>query len=395
LLGGRIEVHDARNPFEFGRELNETELVDRSEELDLVERTITNRGKLFLIGPRRFGKTSILKAVEQRLTTRGAVVLRYDAEAYESLDLLAQALLTGAARKLAGPLERAGDVVRRAFGKLRPEVSYDVVEQKLSVTIGTRDTRSAAELPVLSQVLGGIEQMAADADGPVAVILDEFQQVVAEGGEAAERQLRSAIQTHRHVAYVFAGSKTRLLADMTGDPARAFWKLGERHFLGPIPRDEFASFLRRGFETHRHDAESDAVDALLDIAEEVPYNVQRLAYTAWELLRVAAGAPLTRTAVEKALERIVQQEHPAYAQLWTSLTKVQKKVLKAVIVEAGRNLTSAEVLRTHALAPSTMHKTLGILDDKGIVREEEARGATRYRLEDPFLGAWLRHAQEM
>ena len=36
----------------------------------------------------------MLRAAEQRLTDGGAVVLRYDAEAYESLDLLAQALLT-------------------------------------------------------------------------------------------------------------------------------------------------------------------------------------------------------------------------------------------------------------------------------------------------------------
>lgn len=74
---------------------------------------------------------------------------------------------------------------------------------------------------------------------------------------------------------------------------------------------------------------------------------------------------------------------------------MQKKVLKAVIVEAGQNLTSAEVLRAHGVAASTMHKTLGILDEKGILREDEVGAATRYRLEDPFLGAWLRHAQEM
>jgi uncharacterized protein len=68
----------------------------------------------------------------------------------------------------------------------------------------------------------------------------------------------------------FAGSKTRLLADMTGDPARAFWKLGERHFLGPIPRADFTAFLRRGFEAYGHEAHADALDSLLDLAEKVP-----------------------------------------------------------------------------------------------------------------------------
>jgi len=275
---------------------------------------------------------------------------------------------------------------------LRPEVQYDIAEQKLSVTIGA--TERAAELPTLSKVLDGIEAMAAEASGPVAVIIDEFQQLIADHGETAEKQLRATVQKHRHVAYVFAGSKTRLLADMTGDPGRAFWKLGERHFLGAIPRPDFLAFLRRGFEAYRHPADEGALVRLLDVSEDVPYNVQRVAYVAWELLRVEPDAPLTVDVVERALTTIIAQEHPAYAQLWTSLTMPQKKVLKAVILEGGRSLTSAEVLRRHGVAAATMHKTLGVLDDKGIIRADETDASPRYRLEDPFFGAWLRHVQE-
>jgi len=115
------------------------------------------------MGPRRFGKTSILSAVEHRVSARGAVVLRCDAEAYETTALLAQALLTGAARKLAGPLDRVGDSVRRVFGRLRPEVEYDLTEQKVSVTIGA--VERVEELPALSKVLDRIEAMAAEASG--------------------------------------------------------------------------------------------------------------------------------------------------------------------------------------------------------------------------------------
>jgi hypothetical protein len=55
------------NPFEFGGELKASALIDRDQELDLVIRTIENGGKLFLIGPRRYGKTSILAAAEEGL----------------------------------------------------------------------------------------------------------------------------------------------------------------------------------------------------------------------------------------------------------------------------------------------------------------------------------------
>lgn len=58
-----------RNPFEYGRELSAEELVDREEELREITATIRNRAKLFLIGPRRFGKTSLLGVSQRRSPT--------------------------------------------------------------------------------------------------------------------------------------------------------------------------------------------------------------------------------------------------------------------------------------------------------------------------------------
>jgi AAA+ ATPase superfamily predicted ATPase len=385
----------ARNPFEFGRELAPDELVDRDEELQAIARVATNRGKLFLIGPRRYGKTSILNAVEHRLTTRGAVVLRYDAEAYESLTLLAQALLTGAARRLTGPLARTGDLIKQLFSRLRPDVSYDLANHRLTVRIGAAPGAKGSDLPVLTEVLDGIERLARGRKRPVVVIIDEFQQVVREGGEAAERQIRAAIQRHRHVSYLFAGSKTQLLADLTGDPGRAFWKLGERRFLGPVPRPDFRRFLRRGFGKAGFRTTPEGIERILDAAQDVPYNVQRLASTCWERLRVRDDRLLTEAAVDDALRAVVRNEHPAYTQIWTNLSTTQKKGLKAVIEEGGRELLSRAVLHRHGLAASTMQRALENLDALGIVREDEAGDGVRFRLEDPFLAAWLTMAQEL
>ena len=93
----------------------------------------------------------------------------------------------------------------RVVGKVRSpnrQAGAEFAEQTVSVTIGA--TERAAELPALSKVLDGIEAMAADASGPVAVIIDEFQQLIADHGATAEKQLRATVQKHRRVAYVFA-----------------------------------------------------------------------------------------------------------------------------------------------------------------------------------------------
>lgn len=395
-----------RNPFEYGRELDHNELVDRVDELQQVVRSLQNTAKLFLIGPRRHGKTSLLKAAETVASASGTVVLRYDAERYETLDLLAEALLTATTRRLATTVERAATFLKRAAGALKPEVSYDIGEQSFSVTLGAAKNPKAAELPVLVDVLDVIERLAAETKRDVVVIIDEFQHVVAQGGEAAERQIRAAVQRHRHVGYVFAGSATRLLADMTGDPGRAFYKLGRRLFLGPIPRDEFAVFMRSGFEDAGFAVDDAALGRLLDVAADVPYSVQRLAHECWEMLRVAAStnaatggaggqARLVADSVDAALTRVLRQEDAAYTQIWNSLKLQQKRALKAVILEEGRVLLSADVSRRYRVPTGSMQKALAALDTRGIVREESDAGAIRYRLEDPLLGHWLRWSQQL
>ncbi|MGH7072778.1 MAG: hypothetical protein ACREFD_01055 [Stellaceae bacterium] len=130
------------NPFRYGREADI--LVDRADELRRVMRTSDNYGTLFLIGPRRFGKTSILKAAETALTARGVVVLRYDAEAYENVGLLAGALFAGAVRKYSSSIDRAQAVARKFFAALKPSLAVDR-EPTLVGSKASSDEKAAPE----------------------------------------------------------------------------------------------------------------------------------------------------------------------------------------------------------------------------------------------------------
>ena len=380
-----------RNPFEYGRELSLEELVDRQEELRELEATIRNRGKLFLIGPRRFGKTSLLSAAAERATRAGTLVLRLDAEKYESLELLAAAILTNAARALAGPLEKAIRLIQKVASRLEPRVTMEgeSVSVRLGISPGSGDP-----LPVLTEALDAVERLAQESGRDVVVILDEVEQIVVEHGLAAERQLRSTVQQHRRVGYIFAGSATRLLAEMTNDPNRPFYRLGSRLFLGLVPRPEFEIFLSRGFADHDMVLTPEACSRILELAEEVPYNVQRLAHETWEMAQEsrpdAAGTSVGPESVERALERIVRREDPAYTQAWTTLTSNRKKALKAVIQGGGTGLLAAHALRQSGLSASSLKLALTDLEKAHLVRREQAGGDSRYRLVDPFFAAWLR-----
>jgi hypothetical protein len=374
------------NPFRYGREADV--LVDRDEELARVVRVGAECGTLFLIGPRRFGKTSILRAAEAKLTDAGKVVLRYDAEAFDDVGSLAAALLAGAVRKYSSALDRAQAIAKKFFVALKPSLTLDPSDGKITVAVGVESADRLGAVPLLTDVLNGIERLAAEDGRSALVVIDEFQQIVAEAGEKAERQIRAAVQKHRSVGYVFAGSSSRMMTEMVATSNRAFWQLGDQLHLGPIPRPAFIDFLRKGFETAGASIATGALEHLLDVGEDVPYNVQQLASECWVLVTDKRRRRVTAELVDEALRQVVSMQHVGYLQRWLLLSRAQKQTLRIVSEEPiGFELSSAAL--RHGLPRTTMQRALEALERQHFLRQDLGGTLSTWRFEDPFLRAWL------
>lgn len=382
-----------KNPFDFGRELGIGELVDRETEVASVLDAIRNGTKLFVIGPRRYGKTSILKAAEDVLRTTDAVLLRFDAESYPSIDLLVGSLIAGAAKQLKTGVERAGEQVRKFFSRLRPEIDFNLNESTWTAKVSLGSAGNPDNITLLVEALNSLEALALaqPTQRVVGLVIDEFQKVIELGGRQAESQIRAAIQRHKRTGYVFAGSKTKLLTVMTMNAARPFYRLGSFMFVGPVPRKAFEDFIEEKFRESRFRVEQPAVAYILDVAEQVPYNVQMLAHACWTNLRESNDGQktLTKKAVDNSLELLVRQQDPFYTQVWTGLTSIQQKTLIAVIEQKGTNLRSIRVVQKLGKGASTVQRSLAALIDKNILREDQNDGVIQMRFEDPFFAQWI------
>jgi hypothetical protein len=385
------------NPFEFGRDLGTGELVDCVTEVAEVQRTIRDGGKLFLIGPRRYGKTSILRTAADKLEAKKAVVIRINAESCPSLDIFVGRLIALAAAGLRGPVERVGSDLRSFFNRLRPEMTFNVSHQSWTAKLGVNVAAPPAEqIRLLVEALDGLEALAAaqPVRRAVGLIIDEFQHLIELGGASAEAQIRSAIQQHKRIGYVFAGSKTRMLTDMTMDATRPFYRLGSVRFLGPVPAEDFLQFLITKFTDSGFTVpKQEALELILNLAEHVPYNVQMLASACWYDLRDVASrgkAALTEQIVQGSLDRLIRQQDPFYTQLWLSMTSIQQKTLFAVILGDGVNLQGHQASLLVGRGISTVQRAVESLIDRDILRHDQAGGKLKIRFEDPFFAAWIR-----
>src|SRR3954469_2933352 len=112
------------NPFVYGEVVPGEAFVDREAELDRLVSDLGNGQKVFLISPRRYGKSSLIRQALDALRRRGALTVDVTVSSYSSY----LAFLEGYARAIAAvesKWDRARTWLTEAIASTRPEIRYE------------------------------------------------------------------------------------------------------------------------------------------------------------------------------------------------------------------------------------------------------------------------------
>ena len=112
------------NPFVYGEVVPDAAFVDREVELDRLVRDLLAGQKVFLISPRRYGKSSLVRQALASAGRAGALAVSVTVSSYSSY----VAFLEGYARALVSVesrVDRARKWLREMLGTVRPEVRVE------------------------------------------------------------------------------------------------------------------------------------------------------------------------------------------------------------------------------------------------------------------------------
>jgi uncharacterized protein len=375
-----------QNPFVYGEVVPDESFVDREVELDRLVTDLGTGQKVFLISPRRYGKSSLIRQALAALSRRGALTVDVTVSAYSSY----LAFLEGYARALASVetrWERARQWLTEAVTSTRPEIRYEPGAAglgQLSVAFPAVSTaRDVNRLAVDVFALPG--RLAAERSRAVVVALDEFQAVAEFNGGSVEHTLRAAAQQQRQVGYVFAGSEPSLMERMIG-PRRPFYKAGPVMRLEKIPPDVFAASIEERFTKTGLRPDPGLGTAIVDLSGNLPYDVQRLAHEAWDDVKASGTKRATLESLHATLARLLAEQDTMFEAMWQRLTLAQRAALRAVVLQEGRELLSADTRTRHRLGgASSVQASVAALVKQDLLLKEDQR----YVVVDSLLREWV------
>ncbi|MDP2272511.1 MAG: ATP-binding protein [Archangium sp.] len=190
---------------------------------------------LCLVGPRKVGKTSLLREAERRTRARARAPGFVVVDVFETLPvslevfrhLAVQAIEVLLSRDAGRSLAAEFDVPAAWRAALVQSNRFRGLPSALQTTLGELPT-TPLEGPGLTAVLNLPERLAEALGAHLVVALDEFQELAAlsgvRGGPDVMSLLRSVWQRHRRTTYVVSGSARSTLLELATSQGSPFFQ---------------------------------------------------------------------------------------------------------------------------------------------------------------------------
>lgn len=371
------------NPFNYLQFATGDRFYDREDiRKDLRSRFLSGQTNVVLYGPRRYGKSSLVAELTADLEAAGIPCITLDVVKVPSIDLFVSAYAQKVYRRLAPvkfELRRLGDF----FKSLRPKLTFGadgeagISFEAVGSEIGSEALTEVLDLP--QRLLGKGKR--------AVVVFDEFQEV----GDLLpddrfERVMRSVIQRHTQVSYIFLGSRYHMLRRMFTDHNRPFYKSALTILLDKPPVEESVRFVRARFQSGKLTISPELAARLVARADNIPYFIQQLGFEVFRRVRETDRKTVAEQDLTEAYGNLAGFNRDQYEQLMLTFSTAQKKLLVALARERTREFDEAYRKR-HLLGPSsTVNSAKRKLIEDGHIEQTSGEST----IADPFFAEFLR-----
>ena len=362
--------------FIFGRPVEGEFFTDREAETARLKANFQGGVNTFLLSPRRWGKTSLVRKVMQEVDSKDLKVVFVDVfkckTPIEFSEAVASAVLSQVCSKAEEFIENAKAFLGRVNLSPDPVASLDI---KLGLNDDKADITNALQIP---------QRIAGKKNIRIVVCIDEFQQI----GEytdsmSFQRELRTVWQHQPDVTYCLFGSKKHMMEGLFDTPAKPFYKFGDIIYLKTIPLNYWTEYILGKFSA----SGKVITDAqICRICETVAYHSSYVQQLCWYVL-LHSSETVTEEDIDVGIDELVVQNAALFENWTEDIPAYQMRFLMALADGVHSGFSSSEILVRYRLGSSANVVALKkALLDKNLVYIEDKK----VYLSDPVMGLWLK-----
>lgn len=373
-------VKEINKTFVYGVSVEGNNFTDRVKETRRLKMNFENGLNVVLISPRRMGKTSLVKRVQEivdKSMIQTVYIDIYDCRSeYDFYNKFAEALL----KQTASKMELALENVKRFLVRLTPKVAFSPdLASEYSFSLGITPKEYSPE-----EILALPEKLANHIGKHIVVCIDEFQQI----GEwpdsiYVQKRMRGVWQHQQHVSYCLFGSRQHMMTNIFQNKRMPFYQFGEPNYLQPISTADWIPFIQDKFAQKGLTISEEYVTQICDIVRNQSSYVQQLA---WNVM-LNTDTQVTDETIKQGVSDLLDQCTPLFMEQLNSLTTYQMNFLRAINAGQHDQWTSQKVMSKYNLgSKSNITKIQKFLLEKDFIERHE----DGLYLSDPVLQLWLK-----
>lgn len=370
-------------PFVYGYLAEDENFIDREEERRLLKTFLGNGINVMLISPRRWGKSSLVKATMNELKSerKDIRVCFIDAfKAHNEADFY-NAYATAIVRGLSSSLEKSIKIVKDYIQTLIPSIKLksapmDAIELELGYSPIQKSAEDILNLP---------DVIARQRNLHVIVCIDEFQQLARlQDWKRIEATMRSVWQQHQHVNYCLYGSKRHMMMDIFNNASNPFYRFGQVLYLKKIEKRHWLPYIQGNFSKTGKHISTALAEQICDTVECHPWYVQQLSFFVWS----DTQTEVTDEIIQSQVQTLIDTNAPQYESDVNALAPSQISMLVA-IANGETQLSSKAVIDRYSLGgPQTITRNKSTLIEKDFIEHDTKE--QRFTFVDPVFRLWFR-----
>jgi hypothetical protein len=364
------------NPFKYGSIVLGRDFCGRKDLLKQIAGYMEASQNIVVLGERRIGKSSLVYEAVRKL--KGTGLLYIDLLGIKSPDALCKRML----RAIVTLEKKASWLTKtiKLLSHLRPTLTTDPVT---SMPIVSFDAAVELKADSIQEILDLIESLSENKR--FVVVFDEFQDILKiKTADEAVALLRSKIQFHTNIPYIFVGSIRHRMDEIFISPNSAFFKSAIPITVDSLPYETFSKFLKKKFKNGERNVAEETLKQVFEIAGNVTGDIQQLCEALWEV--TPENHTVSPDRLRDALELIFAREQKSYETFIGLLTDFQLKCLTALAKLGGKRIYSTDFARgvgPHSSA--SVNRAVTRMIDINILY----KSGKEIKFVNPFFKAWL------